>query len=351
MKRKKPNHAFAKMQAFTLVEVMVAFVISIFIMAMIMRSYHGITSSLNRVRERITIVNRASLLLHQLEKDLSSLFIPFLHKKIEPESKDIQNKNTKEEGPSLKESEKDENKSEKRKQKEEDERRRNALIFSTYEDEDQKVDGERWKLFKSLTAITTQPLVVYGQRDVRLVRIMYKLEPDKQNSTTEKKAYTLIRKQTVDLENYKMKPHDETGLPSTDKQQNNSIKEEIVASGIKEMFIQITTEKKEQEPKGKHKKREQKERELISLFEWGDTAEYGGNVPIMLLARVSFWNDAQTDDIIFENAFPVYSYPTENYIPVTDKKEEPKQDEDNEKQINNDEKKDQPQPKVRDETS
>lgn len=309
-----------------MIETMVAFFVSALIMIFTMSMYSNLTSSLNRMRSSMALVRKASLVMAQLEKDLTTLYVPFLQEAIEPgpeykketaeDLEEASEKNLQGAQGSVKKKKKSKKLKEpitdqKQHKKIEQERLQNILLISPYDDEDKKIRGERWKLFRSLSGISTHPFTVYHEAAPLLVRFGYELLPDKKNSTPEKRRYLLFRKQTEDTDNAKLKPSDAPWGGQTQAQEE-PIQELLIADNIAFLGLKITSEKKEKELELEKKLREKegKKRELIHRFAWGGESEYSAHLPKLLTLYLSFWDD-QDREIIFEASYPVVSYPTE----------------------------------------
>ncbi len=177
------------------------------------------------------------------------------------------------------------------------------MLTQVYEDESRRIGGKKFTLFKSINFITTHPLQVYGDKRVRLVRVMYELVRNKQKSNRNQTCYNLFRKETADLMNFKMKEDEETAV----KNKQSSIRTFLVADNVKEMYLELITEKVSEE-KGKDKQ----EVEEVRLFVWGEKDFTVDVVPKFLEMRLVLLDDQLKRSQEFHVFVPVFSYPTVN---------------------------------------
>src|SRR5688572_5196778 len=85
-----------RLQAFTLLEVLIALTLSSFILLTLTQSYRGAMRFLQKGQETMSYNRKVCLLFNQLERDLSCAFIPILQKEIKPQ------KDEKKQAPELK---------------------------------------------------------------------------------------------------------------------------------------------------------------------------------------------------------------------------------------------------------
>ncbi len=284
-------------KAFTLIEVLIALAISSFIMVSMFSIYQNMVGSINRTREIMILNRKVCLLFDQIEKDLSAAFIPKLH---EEEKIKKQEDDKKEEG-----------------KKEEEKKKINFFSGEIYEGQGRRIEGKRWEFFKNVNFITTNPLEIYGQKRVRLVRVMYELEKDKQKSTRDKTSYVLFRKETQDLENIKFKELEE----GINREEKHAIRKYLVADNIKELFVEYVTirEKKEKERRTFFDTGKRVDQEQVRSFVWGLQEEAkkkekekkkGQEVPSFILVKIVFWDDELVDQHSFEDMIPIPTFPT-----------------------------------------
>jgi hypothetical protein len=292
------------MHAFSLIELMISLSLSSFIMLGMMQAYQNAAKSLENVRGHMATTRKACLLFNQVERDFSTMFIPFLSETIIPDKEKKEAQEAKKEEKEAEKKPEADKGSEKEKETEKEKRSDKLKIFlqtTIYEDATIRIDGKRYELFKSINFITSNPLQVYGEKKVRMARVMYELVPDKAKSKGDKTSYNLYRKETIDLENVSMKENED------DVAQNKQprITTHLVTDNIKTMFIEMVTEKKE-DPENKEKQ----EPTEVRFFTWGDKPETKGVVPKTIELTVVLWNDTLQRERTFHIMTPVFSYPT-----------------------------------------
>lgn len=320
-------------RAFTIIELLIALFLSSFIMLGMMQAYRNAITSLGAVRAKMAITRKGCLLFNELERDFSSMLVPFLNKEIVPDKdKDQKSQVSDKKDPDLQASEKKESgdkktddSGDKTKQDEQQESLKNSLHVQVYEDESRRIGGKKFTLFKSINFITTHPLQVYGDKRLRLVRVVYELVRNKQKSTRDQVCYNLFRKETTDLMNFKMKEDEEAAA----KNKQASIRTYLVTDNVKEMYLELITEKVKEE-KSKDNKQEIEE---VRLFVWGEKDFTVGVVPKSLEMRIVIWDDQLKRTQAFQIFVPVFSYPTEHpknhaqdlKVPAADKKSDEQQ--------------------------
>ena len=149
------------------------------------------------------------------------------------------------------------------------------------------------------------------------MRLMYELVLNKAKSQRDKPSYQLLRKETYDIENVKMKVSEF----DYEKSQKKVVRTYVIADTIKAMYVEYVTYKKEDKEKKEQKTDKSKEtQQEIRSFTWGEKEDSKGVVPHRIEVRVDFWNDAMTRHHTFQTTIPVWSYPT------VDEKEKKKKD-------------------------
>lgn len=308
-----------KKSAFTLIEVLIALAISSFIMVAMFRIYLNSVEYVNTSNEQMLFNRKIYLLFDQIEKDLSAAFIPTLYEeeKVKEPAKDGEKKDDKKD-------EKKEEKKEEKKPAEEPKKQKKSLNFfkaTIYEDQAEKIKDKKWELFKSVNFITTNPLQVYGQRKVRLVRVMYELVKDKEKSTREKTSYLLYRKESEDLENETLKESEEFSKKET----KNLIRKQLVVDNVKGFYVDYMTiktltekEKLQQQTQG----RELTHSFVLDLKDEGKKDQSGKEkekkLPTFILLKIILWNDDLSKQQSFDDMIPIFAYFSE------EKKEEKK---------------------------
>lgn len=308
-----------KQASFTLLETLIALSLSCVVIFGMLQTYHNLIDYLKHVQAMLNTNRKVCLLFNQMERDFNTAFIPPLYKEVTTEEqKEEKAKEEKKEQQPKKELTKEEQEKEKEK---EQEKLKDFFLAVANEQELSRFDGKNAYPFKSLTLINTNPLQVYGQRCIRIVRVLYELQLDKENTNKESPCYKLWRRETTDINNVKVKVDEFAGPTPASKA--NPIRTHLVADNIKELFIEYVYKK---EPTlDTQEKKESKEPEEKIFFSWGDKKETWGIVPTRAEVTISFWNDEQTNSQTFKACFPVLSFPTQ-------KQEDKKQQEQTEQQ-------------------
>lgn len=294
--------------AFTLIEVMIAIALSSIIIFGMMQNYNNVVRYLNYVRETLNETRRTCLLFNQIERDFSTAFIPPLLETMKPEKtaqgadqKQTQNKEA--ENTAKKPAEKDKA----TKDKEDAQKKEKLKLYFVAQRNDneisKKLNDQRCFPFKSVSFINTNPLQVYGEKRICVVRVIYEMVIDKARSKGELLSYKLYRKEVEDLDNVAGKENEFENV----KDKKKVVRTHLVADGIKDLFLQYvymgykkTDDKKAQE---------KKEIEELLLDVWGtDKKETFGVVPCRVNILVSFWNDKLTKSVTYQAVFPILSF-------------------------------------------
>lgn len=293
-------------KGFTLFEVLLAIALSSFVLYGVMRLYQSSARYLERTRDMMIIDRTVCLFFNQLERDLSSAYIPYLHKveKTEKAAEATPDKPAQEKAPETPE--------EQKKAQEKAKAERKSYFVATFDEYTQdvvRIDGKKVELFKTLTFICTNP---FGQKRTRLVRVIYSLVKDKQKSTHDSISYQLVRKETYDLANVKGKIDEYAATVTKDK----DVRSLIVADGIKGMYIEyIMLEKdikrSEKEEKAAFESKRESDKEWRSCS-WGQHKETSGVVPQRVNVWLDMWDDNKRKTVRFNATFPVLSYPTQD---------------------------------------
>lgn len=295
-----------KRNAFTIIELLIALFLSSFIMLGMMQAYRNAVLSLGTCRSRMAISRKVCLLFNEIERDFSSMIIPFMNKEILPEGEKNEKNDAEKKKTQEQEMQKEEPKDgDKKSEQQDDEPLKNALIAQVYEDENRRIQGRKFELFKNINFITTHPLQVYGDKRVRLVRVMYELIKDKSKNKSDRPCYNLYRKETLDLGNTKMKEDEE----AVAKNKQASIRTYLVTDNVKELYVELITPKPPDE-KEKENPKDKKEIEELRLFTWGQKDFTVGVVPKALEVHIVLWDDELKRTQDFQIFIPVFSYPT-----------------------------------------
>ncbi len=293
--------------AFTLFEVLISLTISAFILLALMQAYHGACGFLEKSRMVMIDNRKICLLFNQLEKDLSTAFIPMLQKEIIP---------TKE---NKAEAQKSETPADARDRKKKTLDELTSFFLGTEGDgigKGLKYNDRDLKVFGRLTFICANPLRVYGNSVSNLVRVAYELKQDKTHGDRDHECFKLIRKEAHDLKNTKMKVSEF----DHEKLAKHDLDEQILIEGIKNIYFEYITFKEEtaEEIKAREQKdvfdkmdgKEKKKEELRS-FTWGEKPYSKGFVPQRIEITVVLWKKNFSGEHIFHMMVPIFSYPTE----------------------------------------
>ncbi len=282
-----------KKRAFTLIELMIALSLSCVVVFGMLQAYRNLVSYLDKVRDILTANRQVCLLFNQIERDFNTAFIPPIYKNMSKEGSDAGKEDA------AKEPEADKkilSKEEQAKEKQKELEILKNYFMASYDEQDvRRHDARSVYPFKSVVMINTNPLQVYGQRRIRLARIMYELKLDKARSRDGVQSYQLWRKETTDIDNVKMKI-DEFAAPN-EKEKANPIRMHLVADNIKNFYVEYILK-----VKGKEKEKR--------FFSWGDRKETMGVVPARADVFIEFWNSQLRQSHAFHASFVVFSYPT-----------------------------------------
>ena len=215
-----------------LLELLIAMALSSFIMMAMMLGQRNVMNFLTKTRDLMTVNRKVCLLFNQMERDFTSAFIP-------QHSKPVVNEEEKEA-------------SEKK-----DQKNHNYFVATIQDGLETRIQGKKYQLLDKITFVTTHPLQLFGQHRVRLVRVAYQLHVDKELKKRDRLVYTLIRKETTELENADFKNKD----PEEEKTAY-TIRSHIVADNIRDVYSECVMPKKE----AGENKTESSEQEMITSF-------------------------------------------------------------------------------------
>lgn len=201
-------------KGFSLLEVMLALVISSGIMIGLMQSYRSAERYLRRTNAVIRLNRSACLLFNQLERDFTTAYMgPFLSdEKITPTTAQAQPN-----------------------QKEKPKEQLNVFTAVSYEDIRYRKAEHVAELFKSVSLINTGPLTIAHEHRIRLVRVVYELVEDKKMSRgPEQPRYTLTRKETYNLRNNEAKEQLKNSEQPT---KFNEVRSHVIARNVVNLFV------------------------------------------------------------------------------------------------------------------
>lgn len=298
---------------FSLLEVLIAMSMSAFILLGLLQSYRSLMKYISRTGAIMSMSRRGCLVLGQMERDFSTAFIPQDQdndgKKLEnPSAVSPQNERLKE-APTVEKEKK---------------LKRKTYFFALAEEggEVKKVDDRKLMPFKSVTFISTNPLQIFGQRKVRFVRVMYELVKNKERSLKGKISYDLVRKESGNIDDAKMKI-DEFDY---EKQKKSPIRSDVVAEDVKVIYCEYTgiekTKKDEKQKTASERDKKKEEDKEVTLSAWGEKEFTQGVVPKYVSVYLELWDDKLQFADNFHAIFPILTFPTPD--PEEDKKKDTK---------------------------
>ena len=138
---------------------------------------------------------------------------------------------------------------------------------------------------------------------------MYGLEKNKERSQQDKVSYNLVRKESRDIDNIKMKINEF----DHEKQRNNPISARVIAEDVKSMYIEyvgIKQQEKEEKKNTHFPSMSQDDEKEIRRFAWGDKEDTQGIVPKQVEVSIILWDDKFKKSHLFQAVFPLLSFPT-----------------------------------------
>ena len=284
--------------AFTLLEVVIALALSCVVVLGMLQAYRNLMGYFDKVKNILASNRQVCLLFNQMERDFNAAFIPPLYKEIKKDAVP---------GEEPQEAPKAPSEEDKKKEEAADrERLKNYFIAACNEDGKKRLEERYVYPFKRVSMITTNPLQIYGQRRVRIVRVAYELEADKPLLKQGIESYRLVRKETTDIENVGLKVSD--GDAPTDHEKQHPIRTHLVAKDIKSLYVEYAYKKPAQKNEDT-KKRDATEEEMVTCA-WGEVKETQGVVPLRIDVFVEFWNSDYRQGLPFQASFLIFSYPT-----------------------------------------
>lgn len=165
---------------FTLIELLIAMVVSSMLALVLYGALWQISRQSGWFNDRVSVGMRSAIALHQLERDISGAFVP-LSELSEVPSAD------KKKSPSAKASDSAKASTDRSEDRGKDEREPLKQIFYSENKNDH---------LSMLTCVTSNPLPDPKSKTPRIVRVMYRVEPEDKS----KKSFKLVRQEAVDLD-------------------------------------------------------------------------------------------------------------------------------------------------------
>jgi len=273
--------------AFTLLETLLAFALSSFIIFALMQSYRALVRFVENAREIASTNQRLAIITQLIERDLTCACMPQLHPLVQSnKEKGLSNDQPQVEQPQEQEKQVPEN--EKKAQEEKRLEERKKYFFSQVNDADfHRFKGKKVELLSACNFITTNALEFYGEASPRWVRVKYELIKQKKSAV---ESYTLIRKQSTDIHNTKMKISEVDPVANL----NDPITVHEVMQGIKGLFIEFSMLKEPEKKENESDVNKKPEPELIKAFAWGESKKTMGQFPQRAHVYLELWNENQT---------------------------------------------------------
>jgi prepilin-type N-terminal cleavage/methylation domain-containing protein len=293
--------------AFTLLEMLLAMTLSSVVIVSLLTVHRSMVTNLERAQDLMSIDHKVGLLFNQMERDFATAYIPFLA---------LEEKHKKTASPGKQQPEQprgDET------QKKAAEQRKTFFVGKVNEQVGiSKFDGKKAELLSYVSFICTNPLQIIDEKRQRLVRVIYELIVDKTKSSPGAVVYQLVRRETTDLLNVRVRAN-ELEEPA----KNKIIRSYVVADGIKSLFIEYSA------PKEQKGNKHIEEGEEFSSFRWGERDDTKAVVPQKVSVWIDLWDAQKRKSFRFHALFPVFSYPTSDPLkksqPAQQQKSSPQQ--------------------------
>ncbi len=302
-----------KTQAFTLLEVTIALALSCVVVFGMLQAYRNLMTYLEKVREILGANRKVCLLFNQMERDFNTAFIPpYYEDAAKDDGAQLDQDKPDANKPKVDDAQPQSKEEQEKHKKKKLEKLKTYFVASADEQEIRRFEGRSIRPFKHVAMINTNPLQVYGQRRVRLVRVQYELTVDKEKSKGDRQCYKLWRKETTDIDNVKMKVN-EFSAP-TEREKIHPLREHLVADNIKTLYIEYifkeTKKEKDKDTADRGGNKEKGEPEEKRFFTWGDRKETMGVVPCRVELFIEFWDNELRQSQSSRALFIIFSYPT-----------------------------------------
>ena len=292
-------------KGFMLIELIVATLIAAMVSVILLSALYQTNHFQAVVDDIIDVYTRATIVQHQLERDLMGVFIPVEAQQEKPE----------------KEQEKKKEKEDKEKKAEKKEVRQERKEVKTVEHV--FYSKNRNGMLDTLTFVTNNPMAIFwgaktGRSKPKVARVKYTLQPQ----ADRKDSFVLLRQEGYELDLAAYKPDIE------------KLRAYEVIDGIKDISVKFVTliEKKEEKPK-KGEEAKVIEREYRTLKEWHSefmepTTQQKElpRIPHFVHVRINLWDNRYRRDEAFEFTYflPVDITPKKSAKDQENKKKEEK---------------------------
>ncbi len=258
-------------KGFSLIEVMIAMVISVGLSTILFQSLSQSNTVFQRVVTFSGLERKMTIIQQVWDREISGIFIPTVvwDEKLQNQDEEGGAKESPEEKKDEKDSKKDVNNTDKKDEKK-DEKVPQSFVYETDE------IGN----LKMFTFITANATTMYGEPQVRMSRIMYRLEPDKENSG----EFLLTHQQSEKLDPKRF-------IPGS----HNGIRGYQILGGIKSMKLEFLLEKQAEKPKDQNKDK----KEEPAQPEKKDSKDAKKEEPkkVRMLEVLKDWKEEKKEDI------------------------------------------------------
>lgn len=251
-------------KAFTLIELLIAISLSSFIILGVLQGFRSVQQMLTRTQIKLQANRVISLSFNQMERDFNTIFIP-----------NFSTTTTTTQATSLTTTVTG--------------KRAQYFVAETYGDEGKtKIEGRNLELLKLVSFVNTNPLQIWGEKRIRIVRVGYELIKNKEKSKRDKIIYDLYRKETLNLENEKLKILTEPGKQfKTISGEKEEIRTYVIAENLSGAYFTYLV------PKKKEKKDSPEPEEPFERSQkWGDIKKRQNVLPqqveILITSEKSF---------------------------------------------------------------
>lgn len=284
--------------AFSLIELLIATTLSSFVILAMFQCYRNTDKFMNICRQIMSNDRKVCFFFNQIERDFTSVVM----QPLVPDPKPSESDEKKDDTEAKKQAEDKE-------KKKKDEKEVNFYFLALpHETEEFKVGSKKHKLLKSLNFVTTNALTVYGERRVRLVRVSYELELDKEKGKKGKMCYRLWRKETTNLKNKKLREEEQT--VRTKAKRPEAIRRHLIADNIRELSLEFQTPRDEivEGKPGRSTSKSSDNEEPYRSFEWGKEEETVKKIPQQINLYVTLWNSSLENTYPFACTMPIISF-------------------------------------------
>lgn len=255
-------------RGFTIIELVIAITLASLLMIAVYRAFNQINRTAIHIESLFDYTQVMPLVYNQLEKDISAAFVPL--RGYPPEEKKEEKKPTDmlitgtATAPEVKP------------------KKIEKVFYSTN-------DHESLKL---MTFISTNPLLGYGQIAPRIVRVTYRLVPDKNSEN----LFILTREESTDL-----------SAQALDK---NTRGYEILRD-LKTIKVRFWGIKEEEQEKKDNKKEEKKKKEYVEFTEWGTDEQQKKTkklVPNFVMLDGVVWDNKRKREQQFSFMYEIFAH-------------------------------------------